>query len=126
MRYKTDKTLHAPTKQRTRVIRTEVNSRLREVRDALGLTNAEIARGSGQTRAYISRLVNDQTNVGLDLLMFLSLKHAVSIDWLLTGKGRMFQRNSQPMDDIKALHTELRELRDVVERYVVEPTKHRG
>ncbi|MBU3740813.1 MAG: helix-turn-helix transcriptional regulator [Candidatus Kapabacteria bacterium] len=123
MRYESDKTLHAPTKRRIGVIRTDVNGRLREVRDVLGLTNADIARGSGLTRAYISRVVNDQTNLGLDLLIFLSKEHAVSSDWLLTGKGTMFQQRAMTSVDMEALHSELRQLRDIVERYVAEPTK---
>lgn len=123
MSYGSDKTLHASANRQTGVIRTDVNGRLREVRDVLGLTNADIARCSGLTRAYISRVVNDQTNLGLDLLISLSQQHGVSADWLLTGKGSMFLKSAKATTDLEALQLELRQLRDIVERYVVEPKK---
>lgn len=100
-------------------VRSDVNARFRDVRDALGMSNADVARGSGLTRAYISRIVNDQTNVGVDLLIFLAKQHGVSIDWLLTGKGPMFQRPSGYTNDFETLRMELRHLRETVERYVV-------
>ena len=106
----------------TALIRTDINARMRLVRDALELSNTDIARGSGLTRAYISRVVNDQTNVGVDLLLYLSKQHAVSIDWLLTGQGAMMKSSAESGVTLDVLHGEVRMLREVVERYVVSST----
>jgi transcriptional regulator with XRE-family HTH domain len=81
------------------------------------LTGADIARGSGLTRAYISRIVNDQANIGLDLLIYLASEHGISIDWLLTGTGEMY-RPDAPASEIATLRTEVKELRDIVTRYI--------
>jgi transcriptional regulator with XRE-family HTH domain len=101
----------------TAAIRTDVNARFRMAKDALGLTGADIARGSGLTRAYISRIVNDQANIGLDLLIYLASEHGISIDWLLTGTGEMY-RPDAPASEIATLRTEVKELRDIVTRYI--------
>ena len=120
--YKMDRTLSAARPIPSAIIRTDINARMRLVRDVLGMSNTDIARGSGLTRAYISRVVNDQTNVGVDLLLYLSKQHAVSIDWLLTGQGAMMKPSAESGVTLDALHGEVRMLREVVERYVVSST----
>lgn len=98
-------------------IRTDVNGRFRIAKEALALSGADIARGSGLTRAYISRVVNDQANIGLDLLVYLAQRHDISIDWLLTGVGSMYRSDEAP-SEIATLRSEVRELRELVTRYV--------
>jgi len=80
------------------------------------LSGADIARGSGQTRAYISRISTGQANVGLDLLVFLATHHHVSIDWFLTGIGSPIRSImlTDAAEDQK-LRQELLNLREEVE-----------
>lgn len=121
MHYKMDQTLHGAGTTSTTNIRTDINARLRMVRDVLGMSNADIARGSGMTRAYISRVVNNQTNIGVDLLLYLITQHAVSVDWLLTGKGAMMKSVADGAVTLDALSGEVRMLRETVERYLADP-----
>lgn len=118
--------LHGSEPSNVPSVRTDINARFRRVKETLGLSGAEIARGSGQTRAYISRVVHDQANVGLDLLVYLARTHSISIDWLLVGTGTIMQRpmNVTPAHDagsaepdIVALRSEVKELRDIVMQY---------
>jgi len=64
----------------------EIGSRVRTLRDALKLTQDELARETGVTAQNISRIEGALNVPSLDLLVKLSRALGVSADFLLTGE----------------------------------------
>lgn len=65
---------------------TQVGGRVRARREALKLTQDELARELGVTHQHVSRIESDQAAPSLDLLVKLSHRLGVSTDHLLTGQ----------------------------------------
>jgi len=78
-----------------------LSSRLRELRNALGLNIAEFSRALGVPR---STLVGweDGKAVSIAILAQLKAQFSVNIDWFLTGHGEMFIK----LDTVSNLKTE--------------------
>jgi transcriptional regulator with XRE-family HTH domain len=72
----------------------EIGSRVRTLRDALKLTQDELARETGVTAQHISRIEGGLNVPSLDLLVKLSRALGVSADYLLT-------REETPAFDVK-------------------------
>jgi transcriptional regulator with XRE-family HTH domain len=64
----------------------EIGGRIRTRRDALGLTQHELADEVGVTPQHVSRLESDLNAPSLDLLVKLANSLGVTTDFLLTGK----------------------------------------
>jgi SOS-response transcriptional repressor LexA len=64
-------------------------SRIRQLRDALELSQSSFATGLGIPR---TTLINyeKKTSIPAETLSILKAKYAVNIDWFLTGEGSMF------------------------------------
>ena len=67
-----------------------MNERLREVRKALGLNQAEFAARLGVTAAAISRIEVGERAFTNQMLITVCREYNVSEEWLRIGKGEMF------------------------------------
>jgi transcriptional regulator with XRE-family HTH domain len=75
------------------------NIRLKEVRNYFGLNQSDFSKSINIDQAYLSQLENGKVRIGSKILLSLSEKYQISIDWLFTGKGSMFIQ----FEDDKAL-----------------------
>ena len=64
----------------------EIGKRVRTRREALGLTQNELAGELGVTHQHISRIEGGHAVPSLDLLVGLARKLGTTSDWLLTGE----------------------------------------
>ncbi len=65
-----------------------ISRRLREAREAKGLTQDEIARMLGVSKQLVSHLENSRSELTVPTGIRLAKEFGVSIEWLLTGSGR--------------------------------------
>jgi transcriptional regulator with XRE-family HTH domain len=63
-----------------------IGNRTRNRREALGLTQDELAREVGVTPQHVSRIESGLNAPSLDLLVKISRKLGVTADYLLTGE----------------------------------------
>lgn len=68
----------------------KIGQRLKSVRKALGWTLEKMHNETGFSLGYISEFELGKTIPASKYLIYLSLAHNVSIDFVLTGRGRMF------------------------------------
>lgn len=71
-----------------------LKDRLVFLRKRLKLTQKEFAEKLGVSQSYISEVENGQTQPGISLLVSLNLYFNVSVDWLITGQGRIFTKSA--------------------------------
>jgi transcriptional regulator with XRE-family HTH domain len=67
-----------------------VNERIRAVRLALNMTQAEFAESIFISNGYIADLENRNKEANPRILHLIALSFGVSEDWLKTGEGGMF------------------------------------
>ena len=77
-------------------IQTTMDKRLQQFLDAENITQAQLADKLGVARAGVSHILSGRNRPGFDFLEAMALHFpAVSMDWLLTGKGRMYKEPAQ-------------------------------
>ncbi len=81
-----------PTKERTIQ---DVGTRLREVRMALGYSQQYFSALLNTSAGFISEIEGSKKSPGIQLLYSLWRKFNININWLLTGKGNMFNSHSR-------------------------------
>ena len=83
--------------------------RLRELRNALGLTQEQFAKELGVSFATINRYEKGKRLPDAEFLQILIDRYRVNLNWLFTGKGPMFLMNSD-----KQANSELFEILSVL------------
>ena len=69
-----------------------MDKRLQQFLDAENITQAQLADTLGVARAGISHILSGRNKPGFDFLEAMALHFPqISMDWLLTGKGRMYK-----------------------------------
>ena len=69
-----------------------MNKRLQQFLDAENISQSQLADTLGVARAGISHILSGRNRPGFDFLEAMALHFPqVSMDWLLTGKGRMYK-----------------------------------
>lgn len=69
-----------------------MDKRLQQFLDAENITQAQLADTLGVARAGVSHILSGRNRPGFDFLEAMAIHFpAVSMDWLLTGKGRMYK-----------------------------------
>ena len=73
-----------------------MDKRLQQFLDAENITQSQLADTLGVARAGISHILSGRNRPGFDFLEAMALHYPqVSMDWLLTGKGRMYTDSSK-------------------------------
>jgi transcriptional regulator with XRE-family HTH domain len=73
-----------------------MKDRLQKLIDALKLTPSRFADEVGLQRATISHILNGRNNPGLDAIQrILNRFPEINATWLITGKGNMYQQQSE-------------------------------
>jgi transcriptional regulator with XRE-family HTH domain len=67
-----------------------IRRRLREIRKELKLTQREFGESSGIDRRYIAKVECGSQNPSFKFMRSISIKHKISLDWLLYGVGNKF------------------------------------
>jgi transcriptional regulator with XRE-family HTH domain len=69
-----------------------MDKRLQQFLDAENITQAQLAEKLGVARAGISHILSGRNKPGFDFLEAMAVHFPdISMDWLLTGKGRMYK-----------------------------------
>lgn len=82
LNYMSDALKHADKK--------EVNSRIKQLRKSLSLTQAQFAEKLEKGQDYISMCETNRRNASLNLVDAICDKFGVSPQWLIEGKGFMY------------------------------------
>ncbi len=71
-----------------------MDKRLQQFLDAENISQAQLAETLGVARAGISHILSGRNKPGFDFLEAMAVHFPqISMDWLLTGKGRMYKDN---------------------------------
>jgi transcriptional regulator with XRE-family HTH domain len=68
-----------------------VNKRIRQVRQALGMTQADFSRAIYVSTGYTAGIENEYRAANDRIVHLIGLTFGVSEQWLKTGDGEMFQ-----------------------------------
>lgn len=72
-----------------------MDKRLQQFLDAENISQAQLAETLGVARAGISHILSGRNKPGFDFLEAMATRFPqISMDWLLTGKGRMYKDSS--------------------------------
>lgn len=72
-----------------------MNERIKELREALGLSQEALGTRVGVTRGAISRLENGSNSVTPSMVLAICREFNVNEEWLRHGTGEMFNNLSQ-------------------------------
>ena len=69
-----------------------MDKRLQQFLDAENISQAQLADTLGVARAGISHILSGRNKPGFDFLEAMAVHYPqISLDWLLTGRGRMYK-----------------------------------
>jgi transcriptional regulator with XRE-family HTH domain len=68
----------------------QIRIRLKEVRKELKITQREFGESAGIDRRYVAKVECGSQNPSFKFLRSISIKHKISLDWLLYGIGDKF------------------------------------
>lgn len=77
---------------------TSINDRIKQVRDARGLSQAEFGASLGVGRGAIGNIEYYKTEPKPEFLSLVCKIYNVSISWLTTGEGEMFIPKSEEQE----------------------------
>lgn len=96
-----------------------MNERIKELRDALGITLEEFGSRLGVTRTAISRLERGNRGVTDQMAISICREFGVNEQWLRTGDGEMFEQTRASVLDRLSMEYDLsREQRSVIEAFL--------
>lgn len=72
-----------------------INERVKEVRNCLHLTQKEFGDKTGISQGHLTSIESGKRNVTPKSIKVIALTFNVSEDWLLTGKGEMFNADEK-------------------------------
>lgn len=72
-----------------------IGKRIKEAREALGLTQEEFTYRIGVSRAHISKLENDECHPSNALLRFICKEYGIREDWMRYGVGVILEAETQ-------------------------------
>ncbi|MDD3238238.1 MAG: helix-turn-helix transcriptional regulator [Candidatus Gastranaerophilales bacterium] len=68
----------------------EINERLKSIRNQKNLTQADFGKNIGVSKQAVSNVENNLSNPSIELLSKLMMYYDVNLNWLICGKGNMF------------------------------------
>ena len=102
-----------------------VNKRIKEIRNTLKMSQREFAKSIYVSYGYLSEIETGQKEVNSRLIHLISSAFSVNKNWLLTGKGRMFNSTTaERLEKMTSIFNELQpEFQDFVLRQIDELIK---
>lgn len=76
--------------------------RIRRIREEKRLTAQQLAEMVGVSRPHITQVENGKKGVSAELLRELERTMGASADWVLFGKGEMFQKDAENVSSASA------------------------
>lgn len=97
----------------------KMNERLKELRNALGLSMEKFAGKIGVTRSAISRLESGNIKFTEQMLLSICREFRVNYFWLTEGKGDMFTGTPQTVVEELAEDYDLDDIdKKIIEKYL--------
>lgn len=84
-----------------------MNSRIREIRKALGLTQREFAEKIGLQHNAVSVMERSNSKIPEYYIFAICFQYKINEDWLRTGQGEMFQKEDPQKERLMSLFDEL-------------------
>lgn len=104
-----------------------MNERIRELRNALGLSGAKFGERIGLTRMAISNMENGRYGITEANLLSICREFNVNEDWLRTGEGDMFKKTKSTfLADLKQQYSLSDSDVRIIERYLELPPHQRS
>ena len=94
-----------------------VNQRIKQVRQALNLSQAKFAKEISISNGYIASIELEKRNVNDRLIKLVCITFNVSEHWLRTGNGDMFEE--QPNNFFKLASATFKELKPEYQEYIL-------
>lgn len=69
---------------------TQIRFRIKEVRKELKMTQREFGETASIDRRYVAKVECGSQNPSFKFLRSISIKHKISLDWMLYGVGQIF------------------------------------
>lgn len=83
-----------------------MNERVKQLRQALGLSGEKFGEPLGVGRTAISLIESGKNNLTDQMIKLICLVYHVNEDWLRTGEGEMFVSTTQiPLDELISSRT---------------------
>lgn len=99
-----------------------MNNRIKELRNALGLTQEKFGNGLGITKTSISKMELGKYDLTESMIKLICSEFNVSYEWLLTGKGEMLlTEDTLLLNKIVQKYNLLDIEVDIIRRYVSLP-----
>ncbi|MEN9612278.1 MAG: Helix-turn-helix domain [Bacteroidota bacterium] len=105
------------------------NERLRQAREALGITQKEMAKKVGVVTSAYGHIESTESAAFSSKLMLVIAELGISINWIITGKGEMFLTDrlaAEPESDltgeleerIRRIKIDVSDIEDTVRRLI--------
>lgn len=94
-----------------------MNQRLKEVRQALNMSQAKFAKALSMSNGYVAQVELGNTKVNDRIIKLMHFVLNVNEEWLRTGKGEMFEE--KPNTTLALAVSSFKELKPVYQEYVL-------
>lgn len=74
---------------------TQIRFRLKEIRKDLKITQREFGESAGIDRRYVAKVECGSQNPSFKFIRSISIRHKISLDWLLYGVGDKFVQTAE-------------------------------
>lgn len=94
-----------------------MNQRVKEVRQALGMSQAKFAKTLSMSNGYIAGIELEHNKVNDRIVRLMGFILNVNEQWLRTGEGCMFDKSPDPLAELAA--SIFKELKPVYQEYII-------
>ena len=94
-----------------------MNQRLKEVRQALNMSQAKFAKALSMSNGYVAQIELGNTKVNDRIIKLLHFVLNANEEWLRTGKGEMFEE--KPNTTLALAVSSFKELKPIYQEYVL-------
>ena len=100
-----------------------MNRRLQQFLGAENISQSQFADSIGVARASVSHILAGRNKPGFDFILNMAKAYpALNVDWLITGKGRMYKTSNEPIPVQSTNYDELPDLFGEESEAVLEQT----
>lgn len=98
-----------------------VGKRIRELRDKIGLTQAQFAEQLFRDKSSISKLENDEIKLSISMCRAITLTYNVRREWLMDGSGEMTKelQDAALIDQVVELSSRRRGVNEIQASYPI-------